>query len=263
MPGTGDKVGVVPVTGVIDDPAPTLKALREFRLDASIKAVVVRIDSPGGAVGASQEIYEEIRRLDAVKPVVASMGSVAASGGYYAALGARKIIANPGTVTGSIGVILKIPNLGRLLQKLGIRTTVVKSGKLKDLGSVTRDLTPAERRVLQGVMSDIHRQFIEAVARSRGLEVTAVEPLADGRILSGRQARDAGLLDELGNFSLAVQRAAELARIEGEPTLVYPRKDRMTLLRELLEEEGAEGLARLAGRLADSLRPRLTLEPAH
>lgn len=256
----GEKIGVVEVKGIISEPEAALKALREFGRAEDVRAVVVRIDSPGGAVGASQEIFQEIRRLDQKKPVVASLGTVAASGGYYAALGARRIVANPGTVTGSIGVIMKIPNVGPLLEKVGIKTTVLKSGALKDLGPTTRDLTPEERVVLEGVMHDVHRQFVDAVVESRGLDEEHVEVLADGRILSGRQAREVDLVDELGNFGVAVDLAANLANVTGELRLVYPRKDRFSLIRELLEEEGAQGLTHILSRLLQSTSPGLAFE---
>lgn len=244
-----DKLGILEVKGVIAESEETLKTLREFRDRADVKGVVVRIDSPGGAVGASQEIYEELRRLDKEKPVVASLATVAASGGYYVSIGARHIVADPGTVTGSIGVIMKIPNVGALLEKLGIKTTVVKSGALKDLGSVTRDLTEEEKGVLEGVLRDVHEQFVGAVAESRELSKEEVAALADGRIMSGRQALDASLVDELGNFSVACDRAAALAGIEGTPELLYPRKDKLSLLRQLMEEEGAKSLLRILNQL--------------
>lgn len=234
---SGQGIGVVEITGMIADVEPYLEMLRGFRDATDIKAVIVRIDSPGGAVGASQELYEEIRAVDEEKPVVASLASMAASGGYYAALGARHIVANPGTVTGSIGVIMKLPNIGPLLDKLGISTTVIKSGDLKDLSPVTRDITEQERQVLAGVMDDIHTQFITAVSESRGLPLEDVERLADGRIFSGSQAHDLGLVDELGGFERAVERSAEYAKLSGRPEVVYPQEDRLRLLQKMLREE--------------------------
>jgi protease-4 len=248
----GDKVGVVEIKGLITEPEATIKALRDFRYNQKIKAVVIRIDSPGGAVGASQELYEEILRLNQEKPVVASLATVAASGGYYASLGARHIVANPGTVTASIGVIMKVPNIEGLLEKLGIKTTVVKSGTFKDLGSITRDMTEDERALLQGVMQDIQEQFVTAVARSRNLPEDQVSDIADGRIMTGHQALDAKLVDQLGNFSVAVDKAASLAGIEGRPELVYPKKDRISIMRELLQEEGAKTLGNALRQLLGS-----------
>lgn len=252
----GEAVGVVDIKGVIADPEPVIDALRQFREDKDVKAVVVRIDSPGGAVGASQEIYQEIRILDREKPVVASLASMAASGGFYAALGARRIVTNPGAVTGSIGVIMKLPNLGPLLEKLGVRTTVLKSGALKDLGPVTRDLSDEEKAVLEGVMNDIHAQFIGAVSESRHIPPESVALFADGRIFSGRQALDMGLVDELGNFGIAVTRAAEFAKIKGTPRLVYPALDHFRLFREFMGEEGASLLSEVARLVSSSPSPR-------
>ena len=248
----GEKIGVVEIKGVIAEPEDKIKALREFRYDQKIKAVVVRVDSPGGAVGASQELYEEILMLDREKPVVASLGTVAASGGYYASLGARHIVANPGTVTGSIGVIAKIPNVQALLEKLGIKTTVIKSGSFKDMGSIVRDMTKEEKDLFEGVMKDLHQQFISAVAKSRKLPEEKVSVLADGSIMTGNQALDAKLVDETGNFSVAVERAAVLAGIEGRPELVYPRKDRLSILREIVEKGGADTMSRVLRWLMES-----------
>jgi len=248
----GDKIGVVDVKGLITEPEATIKALRDFRYNKKIKAVVIRINSPGGAVGASQELYEEILRLDREKPVVASLATVAASGGYYASLGARHIVANPGTVTASIGVIMKVPNIEGLLEKLGIKTTVVKSGTFKDLGSITRDMTEDEQTLLQKVMQDIQKQFVTAVAKSRNLPEEQVSAIADGRIMTGHQALDAKLVDELGNFSVAVDKAASLARIQGRPELVYPKKDRISIMKELLQEAGAKTLGNALRQLLGS-----------
>ncbi len=239
---SGSGVGIVTLEGVIGSPQEVLKQLRQFRDNEDVKAIVLRIDSPGGAVGASQEIYRELRQIDKVKPVVASLVNTAASGAFYSACGTRWIVSNPGTVTGSIGVIMQLPNIGGLLQKLGIKTTVIKSGKLKDLASITRELTPEERQILQSVMDDIHHQFIEDVAKGRKLPVEKVAEVADGRIFSGRQALSLHFVDELGNFSDAVKKAAELGGIKGKPRLIYPEKDKFTAIREILEESGANSM---------------------
>jgi protease IV len=248
----GDKIGVVEIKGLITESEDTINALRDFRYNHKIKAVIIRIDSPGGSVGASQELYEEILRLNQEKPVVASLATIAASGGYYASLGARHIVANPGTVTASIGVIMKVPNIEGLLEKLGIRTTVVKSGTFKDLGSIVRDMTEDEQALLQGVMQDIQKQFVTAVSKSRNLSEDQVLAIADGRIMTGHQALDTKLVDELGNFSVAVDRAAGLAGIEGRPELVYPKKDRISIVRELLQEEGTKTLGNVLRQLLGS-----------
>lgn len=240
-----DRVGVVEIKGIITTPEKVLDAMKQFRENEHVKAVVLRIDSPGGAVGASQEICQEARRLDRIKPVIASLGNTAASGGYYSAVGARYIVSDPGTVTGSIGVIMKLPNVKKLLEKLGIKTTVITSGKLKDLASITRDLTPEEINVLKSVMDDIHQQFIEAVATGRKIPVAKVSTLADGRIFSGRQAKEMKLIDKLGNFSVALDKAAELGGIKGEWKVLYPKKDKITAIREIFEESGAKTILNL------------------
>jgi len=241
----GPGIGVLEIEGVITDAEPALKVIRDFKRMSDIKAVVVRINSPGGAVGASQEIYQALKSLDEKKPVVASLESVAASGGYYCAIGARSIISNPGTITGSIGVIMKVPNIGPLLEKLGIKTQVLKSGTYKDLGSVTREMTESERQVVEAVLKDVHMQFMEDVSRARSIPMEEMKGLAQGQIFSGREAKAQHLVDELGNFDTAIEMARELAGIKGEPRLVYPEKSSLKLLRELLEEETAMGLMRI------------------
>ncbi|MEW6427970.1 MAG: signal peptide peptidase SppA [Thermodesulfobacteriota bacterium] len=220
-------MGVVELFGPILSPEDTLADLAEMRRDDAVKAIVLRIDSPGGAVGAAQEIYAEVLRTDKVKPVIASMGSLAASGGYYAAIGARKIYANPGTLTGSIGVIAKFANLEELFAKIGYRSEVIKSGALKDIGSPDRTMTEEERLLLQEVLDSVHGQFIAAVAQRRNLAEDEVRKLADGRILSGQQAMTAGLIDGFGNLTDAAQAAAAAGGVEdgGEPKLIYPGKD--------------------------------------
>ncbi len=237
LPFATDRVAVIRVEGVIADAREVIDQLHRYRDLQSVKAVVLRINSPGGAVAPSQEIYQEVLkfRRETRKPVVASMGSVAASGGYYIASAADRIIANPGSITGSIGVILQIPNLAGLFQKVGIKTTVIKAGENKDLGSITRDLTETERRILQAVMDDVHGQFIEAVATGRRLDRSRVEPLADGRIFSGRQALGLGLVDELGDLPDAIERAGKLVDIPGRPKVIEQRR-RRSWLWDLLTE---------------------------
>ncbi len=241
---SGEKIGILKLEGVITSPDAFLKDLRDFRKDESIKAIIVRIDSPGGAVGASQEIFRALRQADNVKPVVASLVNTAASGAFYAACGTRYIVSDAGTVTGSIGVIMKLPNIGGLLEKLGIKTTVIKSGRLKDLASITRDLTDEEREVLKAVMDDVHDQFIRDVASGRKLSYESVKEIADGRIFSGKQALKLGLIDEIGNFNTAIKKAAEFAKIKGEPVLCYPEKDKITAIKEILEDSGARTMLR-------------------
>jgi protease IV len=235
----GEKVAVVEISGPIISSQRPVQLLEGYRKDTSVKAVVVRVDSPGGGVGASQEIFAEVRRTAEVKPVVVSMAGVAASGGYYLAAPATRILANPGTITGSIGVIMGVTNVQDLLEKIGLRSEVVKSGEFKDIGSPLRPWTEHDRRILQGVIEDVHQQFVTAVATGRGMTEEEVGLLADGRILTGRQALEAGLIDALGNLPDAISVAAELAGIDGEPRIVYPPRERSGVLDYLLE--GAVG----------------------
>jgi protease-4 len=202
--------------------------------------VVIRVDSPGGGVGPSQEIYTEIERLAAEKPVVVSMGSVAASGGYYVAAPAQRIVANPGTITGSIGVIMNFTNYQDLLDKIGLKSNVITSGKHKDIGSSVRPMTDEDRAILQGLIDDVHQQFVAAVAKGRKLEIDVTSKLADGRVFTGRQAQAIGLVDDLGNFQDAVTIAAELSGIDDEPHLVYPPEPKKGFIQYLLEETSSQ-----------------------
>jgi|WetSurMetagenome_2_1015567.scaffolds.fasta_scaffold00023_93 protease IV len=240
--GMKGKVAVVNVTGPIVEAKTVVDEIKGYAKDSSVKAIVLRVDSPGGGVAASQEIYEQVKRTVEKKKVIVSMGSVAASGGYYIAAPADLIMANPGTITGSIGVIMVVPNLKGLLDKVGVKTDVVKSGRLKDLASVFRGIGPEERQVIQGVMNDVHDQFIRAVADGRRMEVKTVRSLSDGRIFSGSQALKLGLVDELGDMETAIKKAAQLAGIEGEPTVVT--KAPKGALSRLLDGEAPEGIMR-------------------
>lgn len=231
-------IGVINLHGVMMSSEEVLADLQEFRQNKHIKAVIVRIDSPGGAVGAAQEIYQDIQRTAQVKPVIASMSSVAASGGYYAALGASSIFANPGTMTGSIGVIIQFPNLEKILDKVGYQSETIKSGLNKDIGSITRAMTQDERKLLQDMIDTVHNQFIQAIADSRKLPIDTVRPLADGRIFSGSQAKEYGLIDNLGNFTDAVDMAMELAGLGGEqPELIYPKNKKFSIFDFLASEQ--------------------------
>ncbi len=236
----GDRVALIRIEGVITDSRETTEELKEYVKNPSIKAIVLRVDSPGGAVAPSQEIYEEVRKAVAKKKVLVSMGSVAASGGYYIASPATRIIANPGTLTGSIGVIMEIPNIEGLMNKLGIKTEVVKSGKHKDIASIFRGIGKEEREILQGVLDNVHTQFIKAVAEGRKMLPSDVEKIADGRVFTGEQALKAGLIDELGNLEDAVQAAAKLSGIKGEPVIVS-KKERFSLI-DLIREGVPEEL---------------------
>ncbi|MFQ5894714.1 MAG: signal peptide peptidase SppA [Nitrospinota bacterium] len=220
------KVALLTIEGTIFDSRPVVEVLERYRRDRSIKALVVRVDSPGGAVGPAQEIYQALRDFRAEgRPVVASLGSVAASGGYYVALGAEKIYANPGTITGSIGVVILLSNFEELMKKVGVGVTVLKTGALKDAGSPLRRLTEADRRVLQGLIDDAYEQFVRAVMRGRRMSRERVRRVADGRVLSGERAKGEGLVDELGNLQEAVAAAAALAHIPGRPTVVEERPE--------------------------------------
>ena len=230
----GEQVGVIEIKGLITDPKPVLTHLKEFRDNDDIKAIVLRINSPGGGVGPSQEIYAEVRKTTPVKKVVASMGAIAASGGYYIASAADHIIANPGSITGSIGVVMEFANLKELFEKIGISAFVLKSGQYKDAGFPFRDMTPEEEALLQGFVDNIHQQFVAAVAEGRDMSEEEIRAIADGRILSGEQAQELGLLDSLGNLQDAIATAAELGGIEGEPSVVYAKEKEFSLLECLL-----------------------------
>jgi protease IV len=236
----GKKVGVIEVNGVIVSSKKTIESLVDFKKDGLIKAVVLRIDSPGGGVGPSQEIYEEVKKVAQIKPVVVSMGSVAASGGYYIAVPAQRILANPGTITGSIGVIMEFTNFQNLLQKIGLKSQVVKSGKHKDIGSPLRSMTEEDRKILQSLIDDVHQQFITSVSEGRKMDLEKVRTLADGRIFTGRQAFEEGLVDELGNLQDAIQVSARLAGIEGEPRVVYPPSEKSGILEYLFKDTVAQ-----------------------
>ena len=228
----GEKVAVVDVTGVISRSDDTIKLIHTYRDDPGIKAIVVRIDSPGGSVAPVQEIYSELKKIE--KPIVASMGGSAASGGYYVACAADTIFANPGTLTGSIGVIMQFTQLKGLYDKVGLGHQVIKSGDFKDTGSPFRNLTEQERAVLQSTVDDVYNQFVDTIFEARGSLLTRDEivELADGRIYSGKQALDSKLLDQLGNLHDAIKTAGELAGIEGKPKVV--RKEKKTSLLEQL-----------------------------
>jgi protease-4 len=251
----GEKIGVISVEGAILDSQTILTQLVGFKEDKDISAVIIRINSPGGAVAPSQEIFREIRKTAQTKKVVASLGSVAASGGYYVAAAADHIVANPGTITGSIGVIVEFIQIQDLLDKIGVGFEVLKSGEFKDIGSPHRKLTPQDKAVVQGLIGDIQSQFVAAVAEGRGMPVEKVREIADGRVFSGEKAKALGLVDELGNFQDAVEITKEMAGIRGEVELVYPKKAGLRIL-DLFRDEAAKSLA---GFLA-GLRSRISYQ---
>ncbi len=241
----GPRVAVVEIEGIIVDGSTAVRELREHSENPSVKAVILRVNSPGGVVAPTQEIFSAIQRVrKGGKPVIASFGAVAASGGYYVATAADRIYANPGTLTGSIGVVMQMANIEGLLKKVGVDYVVVKAGSYKDIGNFARTMTPEERKILQALLDDVYSQFVDAVAEGRGLDRKQVLAFADGRIYSGQQAQALKMVDELGGFEDAVEAAGKLANISGRPKLLYPR--RRFSLRDLLESRlGLPGTAGL------------------
>ncbi len=219
---SGGNVGVVQVDQTISQSDHILNCLKRFDEADNIKAIIVRINSPGGEVGPSQEIYEQIRKVSGRKKIIASMGSIATSGGYYIASAADKIIANKGTLTGSIGVIMSFTNVQGLMKKVGLGSTTVKSGLYKDIGSPVRKMSAEETEMLQSLSDNIHEQFIADIAEGRNMAESEIRNLADGRIFTGQQAVEVGLIDSLGNFDDAVEYAGKIANIKGKLNLVYP-----------------------------------------
>jgi protease-4 len=239
-------VAIVRVEGPILDSYQTVEELQAFADDPLVKAIVIRIDSPGGGVAPSQEIYNAVNRVrkEHNKTVVASMGTVAASGGYYIAVATDRILANPGTLTGSIGVIMQMANFQELLEKIGVKSVVVKTGKFKDLGSPFRPMVEEERQLLESVMNDTLSQFIEAVADGRSMDAAEVEQLADGRVFTGRQAKSVLLIDEIGDLHDAIKLAGELGGIEGSPRVLETTKP--FSFQEFLESTFLGGIRSLA-----------------
>ena len=227
--GIGKRVAIVDVHGVIQNSSDVIRQLRKYAKDGSVPAVVVHIDSPGGGAAPSQEIHEEINKLrEKGKKVIASMGSVGASGGYYVACAADTIVVNPATLTGSIGVIFQFPVAEELFRKIGVKFEVVKRGEVKDIGTIDRSMTKRERESLQSVVDDTYEQFVEVVAASRGMEKKEVLKIADGSIFTGRQAKELGLVDELGNLQDAIKVAGEMVGIEGFPKTVKEAKRKIS-----------------------------------
>lgn len=235
----GDRVALVKIEGVLLLSDRIVEELRSYAEDSSIKAIVIRIDSPGGGVVPSQEIYNAVKSARKEgKKVIVSMGSVAASGGYYIAAAADKIVANPGTLTGSIGVKMEFANIEQLLEKIGVKGMVVKSGEYKDIASPYRNMTPEERKLLQDVLDDVHSQFIKAVAEGRGLSEAEVRAVADGRIFTGQQALGLKLVDQMGDLEDGIQVAGALAGIKGKPVVIEKRK-KIPFFEYLKEESSA------------------------
>ena len=236
---SSDKLAVIEVVGPIFDSKDICQQLDRVYQDDRIKGLILRIDSPGGAVGPSQEIYDAVLRLKTKKKVIVSMGSVAASGGYYIAVAADKIVANPGTITGSIGVLMDHMNVEELLKFLKVDMEVLKAGALKDIGSPVRTMTPEEKDFLHSILNNMHGQFKEAVKKGRGLTQQQIDTLADGRVFTGEQALELGLIDKLGSQQAAVDLAQEMLHIKGTPKLLYPKKEKPKLM-DLLAEGNVE-----------------------
>ena len=237
-----DRVALVKLEGLLITAEPVVEELNDYAEDSSVKAIVLRIDSPGGGVVVSQEIYNAVKNARKEgKKVVASMGTVAASGGYYVAAAADRIVANPGTLTGSIGVKMEFANIEKLLEKIGVRGMVVKAGEYKDVGSPFREMSAQEKKLLQDVIDDVHSQFIKAVAEGRNMQEAEVRAIADGRIFTGRQALDLKLVDQLGDLADSIKVAGELVGIHGKPRVIEKRKKIPFL--DYLKEESATWIA--------------------
>ena len=247
--GTGPHIGVVELTGEIKESREILGQLHELRKDNDIKAIVVRIDSPGGAVAPSQEIFRAIERAKKDKKVVCSMGTLAASGGYYVAAACDKIYASPGTITGSIGVISEFPHVQGLMALARVEVDTIKSGALKDSGSPLRAMTTTERLYFQQFVDGVYEQFLDDVATARKIPKETLRPLADGRILSGKEAQKVHLVDELGNLEDALDGAAKLAGVTGEPVPVFHKKESSSWLGNFVR-----------GALESAVVPRASIE---
>lgn len=241
------KIGIVNVQGTITKSLPTVKFLRELRMDDSVKGVLLRVNSPGGTIAPSQELYHAVKRLAEVKPVVASFGTVAASGGYYAAAPATKIMASSGSITGSIGVKAEYASFSQLMDKLGVKPVIITSGKLKGAGSPYVELTSEQRLYLKGLIMDIHNQFVDDVAKARKLDRKDVEKIADGRAVTGREAVELGLVDRLGGFEESVTVLKALCDLEGDVPVVEGPVEDKPLIREILGYFGLEPQGAVSG----------------
>jgi protease IV len=228
----GDKIGVVELQGVILDPGTVVPQLKKFADDDSIKAIILHVNSPGGGVAASEEIYREVKRIrdEKHKHIVASIESVGASGAYYVSSATNKIYADNGSIVGSIGVIAQWVNYGDLLRWAKLKDITMKAGEFKDTGSPTRDMTPAEQAYLQSLIDNMHTQFIQAVADGRKAKVADIKAIADGKVWTGQQALSLKLIDQVADFEAAVDDTAKAVGISGKPVLVHPEKERKTLL---------------------------------
>src|ERR1700722_9960474 len=230
--GFGDRIGVVDLDGVILSPQPVVGQLKKFGDDSSIKAIILHVNSPGGGVAASEEIYREVKRIRAEKKkkIIVSIETVGASGAFYVAAASDKIYADQGSVVGSIGVIAEWMNYGDLLKWAKLKNVVIKTGEFKDTGNPARDLTPNEQAYMQSLIDNMFGQFVHAVADGRGMKYDDVKSIANGKVWTGEQAQSMKLIDNVGDFEAAVKDTAKSVGISGEPTLVHPEKDRRTML---------------------------------
>ncbi len=228
-------VGIINLTGAITSSSDFVRLLSHYKRDGDVKAVVIRVNSPGGEVAPSQAIYEQLMKFRKHKKVVVSMDSIAASGAYYISSAADKIVAEPGTLTGSIGVIMEMPNVYKLMKKVGVSYNYIVSGPYKDIGTPFKEMTPIQRKKMQGVVMNVYGQFVEAVAKGRNLKVTYVKKLANGMVYSGQQALKYRLVDKLGDFQDAVKLAQKLAGIKGKATLIYPVRKHSNLFQSVIK----------------------------
>ena len=220
------EIALVRIQGMLMDSQNIVRQLSNYRHNPNVRGIVLRIDSPGGAVAPAQEIYNEIMKLKADhKTVYASMGTVAASGGYYIACAANYVLANPGTLTGSIAAVMAFSNIEELTDKIGVKPIIIKSGKYKDVGSPLRGMKLEERKLLQSVVDDVHQQFVQAVAKGRGLPVSEVNEIADGRIMTGQQALTLKLVDEMGGLEKTIELLAKKIGVEGRPKVIEEKEE--------------------------------------
>lgn len=245
-------IGIVEIKGMILSSKQIIKDIKAFQEDDAIKAIILRIESPGGGIGPSQEIFREVMKIKADKKIIASMGSVAASGGYYIASATDGIMANSGTITGSIGVIMEYANIMEIAKKIGISPVVIKSGEYKDMGSPLRELEESEKILFQELVDDLHLQFVTDVANSRKMDVETIASLADGRVYTGRKAVSLKLIDRIGNLDDAVQWAGELAGIDGKLKPIYPKEDKITFIKKLADTLFKD--INISGTITDNLR---------
>ncbi len=249
---SGGNIGIVEIKGMVLSSKKIIKEIKTFRDNDSIKAIILRIDSPGGAIAPSQEIYREILKTKKHKKIISSMGSVAASGGYYIASATHQIVANPGTITGSIGVIMEYANIKKIAEKIGISPVVIKSGEFKDIGSPLRSLKESEKKILQELVDELHLQFVNDAAKARKIEIKTMMKLADGRVYTGQRALKLNLIDHIGNLDDAVQLAGDISGIKGKLKPVYPKEDKITFIKKLAETLFKD--INISGTVTDNLR---------